>query len=403
MRVTRVLFILFILIATSVKGWSQNTGPGVYFEKTSLEQIQKKAARLRKPIFIELYSPSCHVCESFKPTFNKAEVGKFYNGQFLNYKLNIDSKESQAFIQKQNLFIPSLPLLLFYDADLNLNHIQIVNNEASELINAAKRSQAPGSRGIDFKKIYAAGERNQNFLIEYGFFSRITRDTIANIQAVESYIHAIKTSEFESQTNFLVIQKVVMDVFNPLFDHFINHKESYEKKYTKQMVDDTAENIIMTTLFSSRSTQFSKSQFDLIQEYLLKLKTPSETRNRLIIPKIKTYLIQKNYLQLSVDLDSYIQDTLSANGDKVFLLNYALDLSGGNQIFIKNLLKLSNESILYTLKASEKPELYLLKAKIYLALSDKEKARTYADIALKTAKDEKLEIEKFQKIYHSAL
>ena len=42
-----------------------------------------------KPVFLEVYAPTCHVCSAFKPTFENPQVGAVYNRNFVSYKLDI--------------------------------------------------------------------------------------------------------------------------------------------------------------------------------------------------------------------------------------------------------------------------------------------------------------------------
>jgi thioredoxin-related protein len=73
-----------------------------------------------------------------------AKVAKYYNDHFISYRLDANSMETQAFVQKQKLNIASTPTFLFYNTDVKIiyqvtlkekqNTSEIVLQEAAKAI-----------------------------------------------------------------------------------------------------------------------------------------------------------------------------------------------------------------------------------------------------------------------------
>ncbi len=82
---------------------------GIAFEPT-IDAAFQKAKATGKPVFVECYHPNCPICMALEPTLKNAEVGKYYNQNFVNYKLNLSDAKQVAFLIKTKIFctIPTL-------------------------------------------------------------------------------------------------------------------------------------------------------------------------------------------------------------------------------------------------------------------------------------------------------
>ena len=96
------------------------TQEGVLFYANDVDKAFAMAKAENKRVFVEIYSESCHVCQSFIPIFKDKQVSDFYNQNFLNYRIEVTSPEFQSFLLAQKIFVPSLPLLLYFSNDRKL-------------------------------------------------------------------------------------------------------------------------------------------------------------------------------------------------------------------------------------------------------------------------------------------
>ena len=252
-----------------------NAQKGTAFLQTgNLRTVFDLAKAQNKNVFLEVYAPTCHVCSAFKPTFELQQVGNYYNQNFISYKLDITTPEGSAFLKKQDLYILSTPTLLFFDKEVKLIHISILgenNNSGQVLIEAGTKALNPSQRTSAYKASYRTGNRETNFLIEYGLISRVMRDTIDNMSAMNAYAKKIPKSQYGNNTNFLLLQKVVIDDENEIFKAMMNNLNDFYAKNDKKLVNQTAENIIMYSLYSSRGMRYSTIKINTVRSNLAKL------------------------------------------------------------------------------------------------------------------------------------
>lgn len=89
---------------------------GIQFTETSWKEVLKKAKAEKKVIFLDAYASWCGPCKMLqKNVFTKKAVGEFYNGKFINVKMDMEKGEGPALSQVYPL--EAYPTLLFIDAN----------------------------------------------------------------------------------------------------------------------------------------------------------------------------------------------------------------------------------------------------------------------------------------------
>lgn len=263
---------------------------GIQFSASPTASVFQTASRTGKPVFVEIYSPTCHTCQSFIPTLADSRVGTFYNSKFISTKLDINQPSTRAFLDSRRLFVPSLPLFLYFDPQQNLIHFAMSNNSTDEVIRHGTNALNPKARSQTMKSRYQQGERSANFLIDYAMFSRVTKDTLANIAAMNEYAKQQPTAAYANQTNWLALQKLVLDYENPMFQYMMGHMDTYRKAYGAKEAQDVAENILMSSLFSGRGAKFSIDKIMQIRQGLVKIGIdPKVAANRTLLPEVNAY------------------------------------------------------------------------------------------------------------------
>lgn len=270
------------------------TTEGIIFYANNVDQIFAQAKAENKPVFIEIYSESCHVCQTFVPVFKEQAVSDFYNKNFLNYKIEVSAPEFQSFLLAQKIFVPSLPLLLYFDQDKNLLHLGITDALGEKVIEQGTIALNPNQRANTMKKRFEQGEKSTQFLIDYALYSRVTMDTLMNRKTMEVYAKQVPESTYTSVTNFLAIQKLLMDVDNPMGTYFVNHLPAYRNLHEPALVNNVAENLIMSSLYSSLGNAYTSDKIKQMREYLIKAQIdPQLARNRVLLPLINAYFREK--------------------------------------------------------------------------------------------------------------
>jgi thiol-disulfide isomerase/thioredoxin len=316
---------IFLLLFVANVALAQKAG--IQFKELPVERVFQEARQTGKPVFVEIFSPTCHVCQSFVPTLADARVGKFYNGKFISTKIDIAQPSTRAFLDKNHLFVPSLPLFLYFDPQQNLVHFAMSNNATDEVIRHGTNALNPKARSQAMKARYQQGERASNFLIDFAMYSRVTKDTVSNIAAMNDYAKQQSPATFANQTNWLALQKLVLDYENPMFEYMLNHLDVYRKAYGAEATEQVAENILMSSLFSGRGGQYPISKILEVRQGLVKVGIePKVAANRTLLPEVNAYFharqtakalermeAQVNANQLSVPEYLYISRLFNRN------------------------------------------------------------------------------------------
>lgn len=280
---------------------------GIAFRSTSIDKIFADARRSGKPVFVEIYSPTCHVCQSFMPTLADGRVGKFYNDRFISTKLDIGQPATQQFLKSHHLFVPSLPLFLYFDGQQNLVHFAMSSNSTDEVIRHGTNALDPPARSQTMKARYQQGERSTNFLIDYAMFSRVTQDTTANIAAMNDYARQQQPAQYANQTNWLALQKLVLDYENPMFQYMLGHLDQYRKAYGPEPTQQVAENILMSSLFSSRGLHYPIAKILEIRQDLAKIGIDSKVAaNRTLLPEVHAYFRARQTAKATERMDNQV-------------------------------------------------------------------------------------------------
>ncbi|MFN4233274.1 MAG: thioredoxin family protein [Bacteroidia bacterium] len=93
-----------------------DTKEGIQFHKGTWDEALQLAKKENKLIFLDIYATWCGPCKKLKAkTFSNAEVGKFYNQNFVNVAFDGEQGDGAMLMQKYNL--QSFPSLLFIDGN----------------------------------------------------------------------------------------------------------------------------------------------------------------------------------------------------------------------------------------------------------------------------------------------
>lgn len=229
----------------------------------SLQEARAEAIKQNKLLFMEIYAPDCHICNSFKGVFTQAAVGGVYNKNFVNYQLDIRNPANQMALKQASIIVNATPTFVFFEPKtMKIVQARIFGEKENTvtMVNAiATKAANPAEQAAQFPKRLAAGEKNPGMLVNYAEYARITGDTLANIQAMNAYIALLKPAQYSSQSTFNLMQVALMSPDNRLFDYFIRNLNYYNSIYDPSTVRMIYENIFQITLTSSRSTRLGEA------------------------------------------------------------------------------------------------------------------------------------------------
>lgn len=109
---------------------------GIKFSKISFEKAIKEAKSSGKLIFIDVHTSWCGPCkEMAKTTFTDPEVGKVFNGKFINLKIDAEEDNDGPMISKA-YSVTAYPTLLFVNGEGKLVR-KLVGKQSKEKLLAS--------------------------------------------------------------------------------------------------------------------------------------------------------------------------------------------------------------------------------------------------------------------------
>ena len=169
----KVLFLLVTLLVSQLApAQDKKETKGLIFENAlSWTEVKAKAKLENKPIFIDAWTTWCGPCVYMnKKVFPEQQVGSFFNTNFINVKLQLDSTTEDSdyvkswYADAQNLMqewdIQYFPTFIFLNPQGELVHRAVGGSDTKTVIALGKDALHPKSQFYTLKKEYDAGSRD---------------------------------------------------------------------------------------------------------------------------------------------------------------------------------------------------------------------------------------------------
>lgn len=392
------LSILLFAVLSSLAFNTSSYGQGIQFVTPStLSNALQQARQQNKLVFLEVYLNGCPHCEALAPVLTDKRVGDVFNPKFVSLKIEANSAESKQIQQQKGLTYPEFPLFFFFDRDGRLLHqaspiekpnraefVEEVNKHAREALDPAKRSSNYASR-------FAKGDRDLMFLINYGKYTRATKDTTRLMEIGNLLARSMtKPADLESQMGFYVIQRLIVDYKNPIAQYYFKNLANYKSKYKADDIKNAGEMVLFSTLYGKRTNQLSSAEVVQIRQEMIKLGTPADVAaGRTLLKELEAYFREKNTAKATARFDTFIKT------NKVELLDYAYLVRLFNEratdnSYANSLIKWSNNALRLVKPGEQNSKevagLYYEQAQAYKRLNNKVEGKRAAEKALAVAK-----------------
>lgn len=381
------LIVLLLLTHLAMGQKTATKSGGIQFRSGPVAGIFQEARRTGKPVFVEIFSPTCHICQSFIPTLADSRVGRFYNDKFVSTKLDIALPSTQQFLNSQKLFVPSLPLFLFFDPQQNLIHFAMSNNSVDEVIRQGTVALNPQARSQSMKSRYQQGERGANFLIDYAMLCRVTKDTTSGIAVMNDYAKTQSPANYASQTNYLALQKLVLDFENPMAQYMFGNMSKYRKYDNENFTSSqVAENILMSSLYSSRGAQYPVSKILQIKQDLVKIGVdPKQAANRTLLPEVNAYFRARQTAKAVERMDNQATSNQLSVPEYIYIA-HLFNRSSPDPSDVPTVVKWTSKGLAMKPPAKEQSDLYYEQAEAYRRAGKVAEARTAAQKSMEQAR-----------------
>ena len=195
---------------------------GIEFSHGTWKEALEEAAKHDKILFVDSYTTWCGPCKAMaKNVFTKEEVGKFFNANFINLKLDMESQDGRAFDSKYP--VSAYPTLFFIDPKGKVIKKVVGGQQVESLINHAKDAIKNNDNSADLAKEYEAGNREYDFMVKY--IKSLVNAGKPSLKIANDYLASQQNLTQEQKMRFTF--EAATEADSKLFESILQDKEKY--------------------------------------------------------------------------------------------------------------------------------------------------------------------------------
>jgi thioredoxin-related protein len=176
-------FLPFVFVWVSLFAQAQNEGGMDFIKANSWAEVITKAKAENKYIFLDGYTTWCGPCIMMaKKIFPLPEVGEFFNANFINVKVQLDTTDKDSDFVKQwykdgnflmtEYKIKAFPTYLFFSPEGELVHRELGSSDAATFISKGKNALDPDKQYYRLVREFDKGNREPDFLKKLSYAAR---------------------------------------------------------------------------------------------------------------------------------------------------------------------------------------------------------------------------------------
>lgn len=223
-------FFSFFIISILIN--AQLLAQGIRWEQGSFDSILNKAKAQKKLIYLDIYTTWCGPCKQMDAeVFANPTVGKLFNENFINYKIDGEKGEGRDLVDYFEL--DSYPTSMFIDGDWNvvmkLEGFRPMERLLESAEQVKERTNISGSDD-ELEQAYTKGKRDVPFLYEYikaRAFQKLDNGTL-----LDEYLSKIKAEQLKSEKTEKLILENASKLRGQAFDYLMTRKNEliFERK-----------------------------------------------------------------------------------------------------------------------------------------------------------------------------
>ncbi|MGK0290981.1 MAG: thiol-disulfide isomerase/thioredoxin [bacterium] len=218
---------------------------GIEFEHGSFEEALAKAKKENKVVFMDCYTTWCGPCKYLaKNIFTQNEVGSFFNKNFVNVKMDMESEAGKPLLKKYK--VSAFPTLLWLDSDGNIQHKMVGAGDAKSLIATATTALDPENNWGALNEKFVGGDHSNEFLQKYILFCAKSRFDTKEPAAI--YFSGKNSEQLMNAKDAEIIISTVSSTSDSKYLLVLNNKEKFYAFADKLKIDQFLEQTMMMEL-----------------------------------------------------------------------------------------------------------------------------------------------------------
>jgi len=261
---------LFLLLTSFILRGPISAQGIEFFHGTWDEALEKSKAEER-PIFVDCYTTWCGPCKRMaKQVFTQPAVGEFYNDNYINVKIDMESKMGRKFGSKYP--VQAYPTLYYIDAAGEVLHKIKGGQKAEGLLQMGKFVLGKVDYSADYAKQYEEGDRDPELILNY--VKALNKSNKSSSKVANEYLRSQKDLNTEFNQNFIF--EAVSEADSRIFDLMIENKANIVKVHGEKAVEERIEKACYKT--AEKAIEFESEDLLVESQDKIKKYIPSKSR-----------------------------------------------------------------------------------------------------------------------------
>lgn len=311
-----------ILIVFFLFGFIANAQ--VIFQK-SLKEAFEVAKKHDKMVFIDYYNSDCSVCKQVMPLMDDVEIGKFYNQNFINYKINTKDESSQVdvnFLLGKGLHIDGVPKFIFFDKNEKFIHFSGISPEKQAFFDVGQAALDPAKQLSKTPELYKAGDRTLKLLYAYSSYALLFNNKELANKIANDLFNAFDKENLNTVSSYFILKNAVFTTENGFYKHWANNLDKltgFEQGANAGKEKEQLERIIANDLTNPKKQWTSQQLLELRSE-IQKINPSLNVDNLLWEKELEAY-VKDNKTQ---ELNTLLTKMLHQNKSEVNSMYYII-------------------------------------------------------------------------------
>jgi thioredoxin-related protein len=243
-KLSTALMLAFILAIANTHA------QGVEFIKDKWSNVLAKASQEDKLIFVDAYTTWCGPCKMMdRNVFTTRKVGDFFNENFINVKIDMESGEGPALARQFS--VRAYPTFLFINASGEVVHRGLGYHEPDDFLALAKEALDSDNNLFALKQRYDNGDRDPDFLYQYSLQLYDAMDESYPLIA-EEYLKTQK--DWNLKKNLDLIYKTSDASGSAMFKYFLKNKALFEEEFGSRAVNGKIQYFVQNEIYNSQKS-----------------------------------------------------------------------------------------------------------------------------------------------------
>ncbi|MDR6804915.1 thioredoxin-related protein [Dyadobacter sp. BE34] len=221
---------------------------GIDFVRTSWEETLQNAEKSGKQVFLYVRATSCRYCRQMeKEVFVNQEVIDYYNGNFINYKIDVEDGGAGAALAKQ-YGIEGFPTYLFLSKNGQKLHQSAGAKPAADFIRDGRNASDPNTALFPMLARYEQGGRSPELLFNLSHaLPHYMVDANPKEKVMEEYLATQSADELGSERNLRFIFAADLGFKSPTTLYLLQNQQKFVGLFGKVEVEKAAQRIMTRT------------------------------------------------------------------------------------------------------------------------------------------------------------